>query len=259
MLINSVIIILREVLEASLIMGVLLALSQLNALPKNWCTKAILIGLVGAFIYANNLLFISALQDGIGQEMVNIGLYVLIFISVLIIIYTVGFQSSSTLATFAMLCCLAVAIIREGAEIMVYIQGFAAIPELRTPVLLGGAIGAGIGISIGVFIYYSLVSMSVIYGVRFSLLVLILIAGGVVSQATQMLLQADLVPSQLPIWDTSSFISEQSTVGQVMFAMMGYEATPTLLQVLVYITSIVLSSALASVTLRRYKQAVKGE
>jgi high-affinity iron transporter len=63
----------------------------------------------------------------------------------------------------------------------------------------------------------------------------------------------------LPIWDTSSFISEQSTVGQVMFAMMGYEATPTLLQVLVYITSIVLSSALASVTLRRYKQAVKGE
>ena len=257
MLLNAVIIVLREVLEASLIMGVLLALSQLNAWPKSWCVKAILIGLIGALAYASNLSFISGLQEGVGQEIVNIGLYALMFASLLIIIYTMKFQGRSKWLTLGMLCCVAMAITREGSEIIVYIKGFIAIPELITPVLVGGAIGAGIGVSIGVFIYYLLVSMSLINGVRVGLLVLILIAGGVVSQTTQMLLQADLVPSQLPIWDTSRFISEHSTVGQVMFAMMGYEATPTLLQVILYIASILLSSVLAFVTLRRYQQAIK--
>jgi len=250
MLINAVVIILREVLEASLIMGVLLALSQLNLLSKNWCFKAIMLGVMVAIVYAVNLANISALYEGVGQEIANTVLYVCIFIFVLLIIYSLRDKQYSNVAIGAMFACVALAVVREGSEVIVYIHGFSTIPELYTPVLIGSLIGAGIGLSIGVFIYYLIVNLPYIYGVRFGFIVLVFIAGGMVSQATQMLLQADLISSELPIWDSSQIISEQSIVGQVLFAMMGYEATPTQLQVVLYVLSILLTTFLAVSSIR---------
>ncbi|PCI17763.1 MAG: hypothetical protein COB62_07325 [Piscirickettsiaceae bacterium] len=254
MLINAVIIILREVLEASLIMGVLLALSQLNLLSRAWCIQATLLGLVGAALYAANIVVMSEMYGGIGQEIINVVLYTLIFVCILILLYSLNYQQQSKAIVLSMSGCVVVAIVREGSEIMVYIQGFLAIPQLLPTVLVGSSIGAGIGVSIGVFVYYLIVSLSSLSAIRFILLVLILIAGGMVSQATQMLLQADLLPSQLPIWDTSGIISEQSLVGQILFAMMGYEATPTMLQVIFYVLSILLTSFLAVKVVRRYQK-----
>lgn len=254
MLINAVIIILREVLEASLIMGVLLALSQLNLLSKTWCVKAVILGVLGAVVYAVNLAIISALHDGVGQEIVNTALYVFIFIFVLLIIYGLRDKQYSNVAIAAMFACVALAVVREGSEIIVYIHGFSTIPELFTPILIGSSIGAGIGLSMGVFIYYLIVNLPFLYGVRFSFIVLVFIAGGMVSQATQMLLQADLISSDLPIWDTSHIVSEQSIVGQILFAMMGYEATPILLQVVLYVFSILLTGFLGISSIKHTKR-----
>ena len=150
--------------------------------------------------------------------------------------------------------CVALAVIREGSEIIVYIHGFSTIPDLFNPVLIGSSIGAGIGLSIGVFVYYFIVSLPFTYGVRSSFFVLVFIAGGMVSQATQMLLQADLISSELPIWDTSQLVSEQSIVGQILFAMMGYEATPILLQVVLYAASILLTGFFAIGSIKRSQQ-----
>lgn len=245
MLINAVIIILREVLEASLIMGVLLALSQLNQLSRIWCIKAIIVGGMGAVAYATNLAFISELYEGVGQEVLNTVLYVFIFTFVLVTIYSLRDKKYFHITSKAMFVCVAMAIVREGSEIIIYIQGFSTIPELFTPVLIGSSIGAGIGLSIGVFIYYLIVNLPFLYGIRFAFLVLVFISGGMVSQAIQMLLQADLITSELPIWDTSTFVNEQSVVGQILFAMIGYEATPALSQVILYVLSMLLASFFA--------------
>ncbi len=254
MLINAVIIILREVLEASFILGVLLALSQHNRISKSWCIKAVLLGGAAAALYAFNLTMISALHQGVGQEIVNAILYVFIFMLVLIIAYSFRDKRYSRLTVVAMFGCVALALVREGSEIIVYIQGFSTIPDLFTPVLIGGSIGAGIGLSIGVFIYYLIVSLPFLYGIRFGFVVLIFIAGGMVSQATQMLLQADLIASELPIWDTSNIVSEQSIIGQVLFAIMGYEATPILLQVILYLSSMLLTGFFAVGSIKRTQQ-----
>ena len=254
MLINAVIIILREVLEASLIIGVLLALAHLNLLSKTWCVKALILGGIGAVVYAENLVLISGFYEGLGQEIVNISLYVFIFFFVVIIIYSMRDKQYSHMTISAMLACVAMALIREGSEVIIYVQGFSMIPELFTPVLIGSSIGAGSGLSIGVIVYYLIVNLPFVYGVRLAFFILVLIAGGMVSQATQMLLQANLIMSQLPIWDTSKIVSEQSIVGQVLFAMMGYEATPTPLQVSLYVLSILLTSFLAASSLRHTKR-----
>ena len=238
MLLNAVIFVLREVLEASLILSVFLALSQLMYLSKAWCVYAVLVGAVGALLYAINLPIVSQLFDGIGQEIINICLYTLIFVCIVIFIAAIKNTRYEGLIKGVMASCLALAIVNEGSEIIIYIDGFMGIPELFTSALVGGAIGAGIGTSIGVFIYYLIVNLSNKKGVSLGLLILVLFSGGMVTQATQLLLQADLISSQLPLWDTSPWVSEHSLFGGILFALMGYEASPTPIQVGVYITSI---------------------
>jgi high-affinity iron transporter len=70
-------------------------------------------------------------------------------------------------------------------------------------------------------------------------MVLAIIVAGLSLQAVSLLLQVDLLPSRPPLWDSSSIISEQSLSGQLLYALIGYEATPTLWHVIAY-TSVML-------------------
>jgi high-affinity iron transporter len=63
---------------------------------------------------------------------------------------------------------------------------------------------------------------------------LALVAAGMASQAVVYLMQGGLVESQLPVWDSSGWISETSVTGQLLYAVLGYEATPTLKQLVFY-------------------------
>jgi high-affinity iron transporter len=47
-------------------------------------------------------------------------------------------------------------------------------------------------------------------------------------------MQGGLVESQLPVWDSSGWISETSVTGQLLYALLGYEATPSLKQLVFY-------------------------
>ena len=66
-----------------------------------------------------------------------------------------------------------------------------------------------------------------------------LLAAGMASQAAQMLVQADWLPSQYPAWDSSWLVSEQSVTGQLLYALVSYEATPTPLQIFIHIAAII--------------------
>jgi high-affinity iron transporter len=61
------------------------------------------------------------------------------------------------------------------------------------------------------------------------------LSGSMMSQATQLLIQVDYLPTAFPLWDTSNLISERSVTGQVLYALIGYEATPVFLQVIAYV------------------------
>jgi high-affinity iron transporter len=54
------------------------------------------------------------------------------------------------------------------------------------------------------------------------------------SQAIVLLNQADWLPFSPIAWDTNNLLSEASVIGQLAYALIGYEATPSLMQVLAY-------------------------
>ncbi len=256
MISTSVIIILREVLEAALLISLLLAMSAHIHLKLRWVLTALCLGLGFAVVYADQLAFISNLFDGLGQEMINTSLQITISIMLGIgccyIVQTlVAEQSIKTTATERinilsqslsnrlffkglLICIVALAIVREGSEIIIYIFGFASNKDVFLTVLLGGSIGLGIGISIGVIFFYSLISVSFNHFILLLIVFSGFIAAGLLIQAVNLLYQADWLEMQNFLWDSSSIISEESIVGQLLYAMIGYEATPSILQVLIY-------------------------
>ncbi len=241
MFLNAVIIILREVIEASLIISIFLAFCQQFKLPRRWLLIALPLGLAIATLYAINMSTISQWLEGVGQEVINASLHGMVYFVIvlfLVLAMTVRTGRYNQAIIWTMVAGVTFASIREGSEIILYIYGFIAIPELLQPVLLGSIIGAGLGLSVGVLFYYLLVSLPIRHGAKVGAVLGFLVAGGMVLQATQLLSQADLIISQYPLWDTSAWISERSVIGQLLYALVGYEATPTPIQVITYISAL---------------------
>jgi high-affinity iron transporter len=69
---------------------------------------------------------------------------------------------------------------------------------------------------------------------------LCLIGAGMVMQATLLLEQVDWLPSAQPLWDSSALVSEQSVTGELLYAVFGYEATPSAVQIGLYVGSLLL-------------------
>jgi high-affinity iron transporter len=70
---------------------------------------------------------------------------------------------------------------------------------------------------------------------------ILLLAAAMASQAARFLVQADLLPSLAsPLWDSAWLLESSSALGRLMHTLMGYEATPSGLQVVFYLTTLVL-------------------
>ena len=105
-------------------------------------------------------------------------------------------------------------------------------------VLLGMLIGASIGISLGFLFYYLLMTINAKLSLIIGFILLTLIGAGQISQASLLLIQADWLEAQLPIWNMSAYLSEKSITGGLFYVLLGYESTPTAIQFGLYLLSL---------------------
>lgn len=239
MLLTSVIIVLREVLEAALLISILSALSAAHGIRRGWIGWALVCGMLAAIGLGYGIDTVSSWFDGVGQEVTSAMMQFAIYLAMSVFLFLLGTPAATVVHAsralpVVMATIVALAITREGFEVLVYLSGFVGNLKQLLVVLVGSAIGAGIGISFGALVYYLLRSMRRKLSHFASLLLLVLVTAGLVSQAALLLIQADWLPAQLPIWDTSTVIAEDSLSGQLLYALVGYEATPSAIQVAFY-------------------------
>jgi len=242
MLVNSVVIVLREVLEAALMVSVLLAVSRLLQLGTRWLVYALVLGGIGAAAYGRFINPISELFDGVGQELVNAALQYAVFAALAVTAFLTARQRGKPCAGDSMLPTLmaisvALAVTREGSEILIYVSGFVQMSDVLSSVAIGSLAGAAIGFSVGVLFYYLLLAMAPLHALLLSLVLLGLAASGMSAQATGLLIQADWIAIAGPIWDSSAIIAEDSLTGQLMYALVGYEASPSATEAGIYAAS----------------------
>ena len=253
MLLSSVILVLQETLEAALLVSVLLTISYQLWNRIAWLLIGIGGGLVLSYLYAGYMVEVSEWFDYVGQEIVNASLQVLTTFFIVVCTWaayksqrrgSVARQTQTnpfaSVFVFCAAAAVALAITREGSEILLYLGGFLQQQEYFRTVMVGSSIGFSIGFSIGILLYYGLSSLPVRWRLDAAVILMALFAGNMLAQAVLQLTQADWIPSTRAFWDTSQGLPENSFLGQLLYALVGYEATPSAAQLIAYAAGVIL-------------------
>jgi high-affinity iron transporter len=248
----SLIIVFREVLEAGLIVGIVLAATQGIVGRTAWVMGGIGAGVLGASILAVFAGAISEALSGNGQEVFNASILI---VAVLMLGWhnvwmashgrqlaqdmkelgraVSGGQKSLT----AMAIVVAVAVLREGAEVVLFLYGIAAsTKEGLVPLMLGGLMGIVAGGAVSYLLFRGLIAIPLKRLFAVTSWLIALLAAGMAGQAAAILAGADIIPSfGYQLWDTSGVLAEDSLVGRALHALVGYSDRPPGVQVLAYI------------------------
>ncbi len=253
----SLIIVFREVMEAGLIVGIILAATQ--GVPKRgqWITGGIGLGVLGASLVA---LFAAALSDafqGAGQEVFTASI---LGFAVVMLTWHVAWMShhASSMAAemrevgqavrmgqrtlAALAAVVAVAVLREGAEVVLFLFGVVAASNTSPLSLVtGGVAGLALASMVSWLLYRGLVVIPLHRLFQVTNVLIALLAAGMAGQAAAVLHGADLLPGWGDqLWNTSAILADDSFAGRSLHALVGYSARPCGIQLAAWVGTLVM-------------------
>jgi high-affinity iron transporter len=254
-MIGSALIVFREVLEAALIIGIVLAATQGISGRAAWVFGGVVGGLTGAVVVAFFAESIAASAEGLGQELFNAGI-------LLMAVFMLGWHQvwmsrhgrqmagefknlgksirSGDRTVRALALVVGLAILREGSEAVLFLFGVAASDGTAISAIAGGVLLGLVGGAIcGGGLYFGLVKIParLLFGITGWLI--ILLAAGMASQAAAFLVQAGEIPSLVDeLWNSSGVLERTSPFGQVLHILVGYDDRPAGIQLVFYVATI---------------------
>ncbi|MNV14699.1 Ferrous iron permease EfeU [compost metagenome] len=144
-------------------------------------------------------------------------------------------RGESSLTVMAVVA--AVAVLREGSEIVLFLYSIAASTQSSTSsMFVGGLLGIAAGSFLSWGLYRGLVAIPLnrLFGITSWLIALL--AAGMAGRAAAILAGADLLPAWgYEVWDTSSLIADGSMPGRVLQALLGYSDRPMGVQLVAWV------------------------
>jgi high-affinity iron transporter len=250
-MLGALIIVFREVIEAGLIVGIILAVTR-GLRGSRWLVGlGVAAGAAGASIVAAFAGALAGALAGIGQEAFNAA--ILLLAVAMLTWHNVWMAShgrelaaevkgvgaevrAGTRSALALAVVVAVAVMREGSEVALFLYGLAASAGAsRLDLLEGGALGLMLGAGVTALTYFGLVTIPTRWLFRVTTVLITFLAAGLAAQAMMFLQQAGLVEALgETAWNSSAYLSDTSLLGRVAHTLIGYDDQPSQLQVLVY-------------------------
>jgi high-affinity iron transporter len=249
----AALIVFRESLEAALFVGIVAAATRQLVGRARWLAAGVGIGALGALVLALMAQRVSGWFDGLGQDVVNIGVLSIALAMLLWHCIWVATHSKEMalearqLGTsvqqgqrkpWALLTAVALAVLREGAETVLFVGGALtgaagiSLPE----VLLSCLLGLALGVAAGVVIYGGLSRVPAKHVFATTNALIAVLAGSIASQLVKALTQAGFIERwTTPLWDTSASLAPDSAVGTFLHALIGYDARPSGAQLASYL------------------------
>ncbi len=211
------------------------------------------LGVAGAVIVAMAIGAISHFANGTGQEL--FGAAVLCAAGLMLAwnniwmaehgrefsarLKTLGADVVAGRASAAMILVVtALAVMREGSEIAMFLYGIAASGVKAVPLLTGSVLGLACGAAVGLVLFAGLSRVPLQRLFRISGAIILFIASGMLARGIAFLVQAGYLPPLVPqVWNSSALLSGSSILGRSLAALVGYTPAPSLMQVLVWIAS----------------------
>src|SRR3954452_19020197 len=243
----ALIIVFREVFEAGLIIGIVLAVTRSVAGRNRWVGGGVAAGVVAACVVAVFAGAISHLFAGMGQELFNAT--ILCIAVVMLTWHNVWMaRHGSELAgelraagqavvegrksLLALAVVVGVAVLREGSEVVLFLYGvIAGSEDSALSVALGGFAGLALGAAICMLTYFGLVRIPMRALFATTPVLIALLAAGMAAQAAAYLEKANwLTAMDNVVWDSAWLLSDSSILGKGLHTLIGYTDQPTMMQ-----------------------------
>jgi high-affinity iron transporter len=251
-MLETAIIVFREVIEAALIIAIVLGASRGIAGRGRWVGAGIGLGLAGAAVVAAFADVITGAFEGNGQAYLNAG--VLLAAVCMLAWHNIWMSShgrelasevrqvghdvqSGNRPLTALMVITLVAVMREGSEVVLFLWALGT--SGSGSMVLGGLIGAAAGVAVGTLMYRGLLNIPLRHFFTVTGWLVLLIAAGLAAQAAGFLNQAGLLPALgTRLWDSSHLLDQNSPVGKMLHTLIGYTARPLGIQLLFYVATL---------------------
>jgi high-affinity iron transporter len=254
-MLGALIIVFREVIEAGLIIGIVMAATRGVVGRGRWVSFGVISGVSGAALVAAFAGAISETFQGSGQELFNASV---LSIAVVMLMWHNAWMarhgreiaaemrqvgaavSEGAKPLTALAIVVGLAVLREGSEVVLFLYGIFASGTSGDSLLVGGLLGVAAGAAFTALTYFGLLAIPTRYIFSVTSWLIALLAAGMAAQAVQFLNNGGvMVVLDRTLWDTSWLLSEGSIFGRLLHTLIGYTERPTELQLVVYVATLV--------------------
>jgi high-affinity iron transporter len=254
-MLSALLIVFREVIEAGLIVGIVLAATAGVPRRSIFVGLGVLGGVIGACLVALFAGELAALFQGSGQELFNAA--ILLLAVAMLTWHNVWMASHGremarelkaaghdvisgkrTLAALGVV--VGVAVLREGSEVVLFLYGIVAQGGTSNATLaFGGALGLLAGAAVSALMYFGLLTIPAhrLFTVTSGLITLL--AAGMAAQAVLSLQNGGYINALTnTLWDTSWLLPEDGIAGRLLHTLVGYSEAPNGAQLIAYLATI---------------------
>jgi len=242
MLINTVLLFLQSALPMFIIISLLL-LRFTSASKSLFTYKNIFIisSLAIAFVFLLNQYMerISQLFDGKGTELIfSLGLILIYFCSAFLFLLNNENRFINVKKTLALVIFLLVFSL-NGSYFILYLTSYWTQSLPFESLFIGIILAVGICISFAILFYFLLQYSDAHIHIKTSCYFLLFFALGQLMQSIALLQQVDILPLNDSLWNSTNFIAENTELGQLLRVLLGYETTPSVMQLIIYLTAFI--------------------
>lgn len=232
MLINTVVLFLRDTLPIFLLISVLLTLPAVSRVSLTWRLTVLVVLAYITYLWLGD---ISQLAQGAGFELLKTGLLITAWIGTCLLAVT-PLPSSAWFKLAVSLVLLGICL-PNSLHFMVYFISELSRHTQPSLLIMGTTIGLGISVSIAILLN---IAITALLNVKATYQFIILFVAAQVSNVTLLLEQIDVFPTPYQVWDSSMLVTDNSEYGHLLNALIGYEATPSLSYLLVFFITLII-------------------
>lgn len=242
MIINTVILFLSDLLPVFILFCYVYVLFERTGEIKLFWLQSILFGGFGSLIFAYYAQYISDWFDGAGIEVLRT-----LLLSFSYLCLVVGCFVSSTCKRFnafikpLLISGCSLLLVEKGSSFLIYFTVNMQLNNNLINIVIGCFVGIGICLSFSVL--FSFILKELLYKKQYwaTLLFWCLFLAGQVSASVNYLSQVDLLHVGPSIVNFGHYINDNSELGHILKALVGYEASPSITLIIIYVIAFILS------------------
>jgi high-affinity iron transporter len=234
MLINTVILFLRDALPIFVLVVYLYVHLPAN---KLWLLSCFIAGAIFSLIYINQIHVIGQWFDGKGIELCLWLCQSFVYLLALVLAYELSRNqpSNNHLAYWVAGVMVSLTLVSKGSNFIVYFEGYLNQHNVLQTMLLGTFLGLGICLSLAVLMYLAAQWLKQRLGPWSTWLLIHIYVTGQLVNTLPLLVQVDFIDASDTAWNSQNVVSNEFEFGHLFNVLFGYQAAPSIVQVLVYV------------------------